>query len=95
MRIQRHQVGTCVEAIRHFSDFAARVAKLYPEYKVPRWDRKARVVVVTLEKIDKKGWGAMKSIKTWKRLDDQNLTTIDPQLWLKSSVGEVWTRFDE
>ncbi|KAF9596696.1 hypothetical protein IFM89_012895 [Coptis chinensis] len=26
----------CVEAIRHFSDFAARVAELYPEYKVPR-----------------------------------------------------------
>ncbi|KAF9593340.1 hypothetical protein IFM89_021744 [Coptis chinensis] len=26
----------CVEAIRHFSDFTTRVAKLYPEYKVPR-----------------------------------------------------------
>ncbi|KAF9600707.1 hypothetical protein IFM89_011378 [Coptis chinensis] len=26
----------CVEAIHHFSDFAARVVKLYPEYKVPR-----------------------------------------------------------
>lgn len=27
----------CVEAISHFSDFAARVADLYPEYKVPRY----------------------------------------------------------
>ncbi|KAF5189847.1 Cinnamoyl-coa reductase [Thalictrum thalictroides] len=26
----------CVEAIRHYSDFAAKVAELYPEYKVPR-----------------------------------------------------------
>ncbi|XP_057954275.1 cinnamoyl-CoA reductase CAD2 [Malania oleifera] len=26
----------CVEAIAHFGDFAAKVAELYPEYKVPR-----------------------------------------------------------
>lgn len=27
----------CVEAIAHYSDFAAKVAELYPEYKVPRY----------------------------------------------------------
>uniref|UniRef100_A0A7N1A3U1 NAD(P)-binding domain-containing protein n=2 Tax=Kalanchoe fedtschenkoi TaxID=63787 RepID=A0A7N1A3U1_KALFE len=26
----------CVEAITHYGDFAAKVAELYPEYKVPR-----------------------------------------------------------
>ncbi|XP_073289428.1 phenylacetaldehyde reductase-like [Primulina huaijiensis] len=26
----------CVEAVSHFSDFAAKVAECYPEYKVPR-----------------------------------------------------------
>ncbi|RZC91937.1 hypothetical protein C5167_021649 [Papaver somniferum] len=26
----------CVEAIRHYGDFAAKVAELYPEYNVPR-----------------------------------------------------------
>lgn len=26
----------CVEAISHYGDFAAKVAELYPEYKVPR-----------------------------------------------------------
>lgn len=27
----------CVEAIRHYSDFVAMVADLYPEYNVVRW----------------------------------------------------------
>ena len=26
----------CVEAISHYGDFVAKVAELYPEYKVPR-----------------------------------------------------------
>lgn len=26
----------CVEAISHYGDFAAKVAELYPEYKLPR-----------------------------------------------------------
>ncbi|XP_077233034.1 cinnamoyl-CoA reductase CAD2-like [Tasmannia lanceolata] len=29
----------CVEAIAHFSDFAAKVAELYPEYKVPSFPK--------------------------------------------------------
>lgn len=46
------------------------------------------MVVASLEKSEKGGWGAVKSIKTWKRLDDQHLTAIDGQvLWSKSSAG--------
>jgi hypothetical protein len=48
------------------------------------------VVVANLEKTEKGGWGAVKSIKTWKRLDDQHLTAIDGQvLWSKSSAGKL------
>lgn len=28
----------CIEAISHWSDFASKVAELYPDYKVPRYD---------------------------------------------------------
>ncbi|GKE07159.1 hypothetical protein Tco_1399177, partial [Tanacetum coccineum] len=41
--------------------------------------RRARVVVASLEKGSHGDWGAVKSIKTWKRLDDKNLTAIDGQ----------------
>ncbi|KAF9601892.1 hypothetical protein IFM89_023956 [Coptis chinensis] len=68
----------------------------YHAYGKAGWDRRARVVVATLEQTDKKGWGAVKSIRTWKRLDDQNLTTIDPQLlWLKKlscKCLETWEK---
>ncbi|PIA34972.1 hypothetical protein AQUCO_03700315v1 [Aquilegia coerulea] len=60
----------------------------YHAYGKAGWDRRARVVLATLEKTEKKSWGAVKSIRTWKRLDDQHLTTIDSQvLWTKSSSG--------
>ena len=43
------------------------------------------MVVVSLEKTENGRWEDVKSIKTWKRLDDQNLTGIDGQvLWSKS-----------
>ncbi|BFG22340.1 hypothetical protein CerSpe_086120 [Prunus speciosa] len=60
----------------------------YHAYGKAGWDRRSRVVVASLEKSEKGGWGAVKSIKTWKRLDDQHLTAIDGQvLWSKSSAG--------
>ncbi|KAF5177485.1 Phosphatase dcr2 [Thalictrum thalictroides] len=60
----------------------------YHAYGKAGWDRRARVVLATLEKTEKKSWGAVKSIRTWKRLDDQHLTTIDSQvLWTKTSSG--------
>jgi len=27
----------CIEGIAHFSDFASKVAELYPEYKIPQY----------------------------------------------------------
>ncbi|KAF8033047.1 hypothetical protein BT93_D1819 [Corymbia citriodora subsp. variegata] len=60
----------------------------YHAYGKAGWARRTRVVVATLEKTDKASWGPLKSIKTWKRLDDQNLTTIDVQvLWSNGTPG--------
>jgi len=62
----------------------------YHAYGKAGWSRRARVVVANLEKTEKGGWGAVKSIKTWKRLDDQHLTAIDGQvLWSKSSAVKL------
>ncbi|KAI6705560.1 hypothetical protein NL676_008522 [Syzygium grande] len=60
----------------------------YHAYGKAGWARRARVVQATLEKTDEASWGPLKSIKTWKRLDDQNLTAIDVQvLWSNSTTG--------
>lgn len=79
----------------HLNDFCGELTGIqlcyaggfgYHAYGKAGWARRARVVAVNLEKTDKGGWGAVKSIKTWKRLDDQHLTAIDGQaLWSKSS----------
>ena len=81
----------------HLNDFCGNLTGIqlcyaggfgYHAYGKAGWARRARVVAVNLEKTDKGGWGAVKSIKTWKRLDDQHLTAIDGQiLWSKSSPG--------
>nr|AIA24415.1 cinnamoyl-CoA reductase 1 [Sinopodophyllum hexandrum] len=44
----------CVEAIRHFSDFAAKVAELYPEYKVPRFPKDTQPGLLRAEDGSKK-----------------------------------------
>ncbi|XP_050215224.1 probable inactive purple acid phosphatase 29 [Mercurialis annua] len=60
----------------------------YHAYGKAGWSRRARVVVASLEKFRYGKWGAVKSIKTWKRLDDHGLTTIDRQtLWSKEPTG--------
>ncbi|KAM6600048.1 hypothetical protein CsatA_019657 [Cannabis sativa] len=79
----------------HLNDFCGKLADIhlcyaggfgYHAYGKAGWSRRARVVVATLEKLEEGGWGGIKSIRTWKRLDDQRLTTIDSQeLWSKSS----------
>lgn len=57
----------------------------YHAYGKAGWSRRARMVVVSLDKTAQGSWGDVKSIKTWKRLDDHSLTTIDSQvLWSKS-----------
>lgn len=82
----------------HLNDFCGQLTGIqlcyaggfgYHAYGKAGWARRARVVVANLEKTEKGGWGAVKSIKTWKRLDDEHLTAIDAQvLWSKSS-GKV------
>ncbi|XVF33050.1 hypothetical protein REPUB_Repub17cG0134900 [Reevesia pubescens] len=81
----------------HINDFCGKLTGIqlcyaggfgYHAYGKAGWPRRARVVVASLEKTKEGGWGAVKSIKTWKRLDDQHLTAIDGQvLWSKNSAG--------
>ncbi|KAJ4956980.1 hypothetical protein NE237_013763 [Protea cynaroides] len=81
----------------HVNDFCGELIGLrlcyaggfgYHAYGKAGWARRARMVLATLEKTDDGGWGGVKSIRTWKRLDDQHLSTIDAQiLWSKSSSG--------
>jgi hypothetical protein len=83
----------------HLNDFCGKLNTIqlcyaggfgYHAYGKAGWSRRARVVVANLEKTEKGGWGAVKSIKTWKRLDDQHLTAIDGQvLWSKSPTGKL------
>lgn len=83
----------------HLNDFCGELTGIklcyaggfgYHAYGKAGWSRRARVVVASLEKTEKGDWGAVKSIKTWKRLDDQHLTAIDGQvLWSKSSSGKI------
>ncbi|XP_074379794.1 putative inactive purple acid phosphatase 29 isoform X1 [Apium graveolens] len=79
----------------HLNDFCGELTGIhlcyaggfgYHAYGLAGWSRRARVVVASLEKTQKGGWGAVQSIRTWKRLDDRHLTAIDRQLiWSKSS----------
>ncbi|PHT69202.1 putative inactive purple acid phosphatase 14 [Capsicum annuum] len=81
----------------HINDFCGKLMNInlcyaggfgYHAYGKAGWSRRARMVVASLEKTGKGGWGAVNSIKTWKRLDDEHLTTIDTQvLWSKRSAG--------
>lgn len=82
----------------HLNDFCGKLTGIhlcyaggfgYHAYGKAGWARRARVVVGQLEKRMNGGWGAVKSIKTWKRLDDKWLTGIDGQvLWSKSSAAK-------
>lgn len=81
----------------HLNDFCGELLGIhlcyaggfgYHAYGKAGWARRARVVLATLEEREKGGWGEVKSIKTWKRLDDKHLTVIDAQvLWSKTSAG--------
>ncbi|KAK7294559.1 hypothetical protein RJT34_17448 [Clitoria ternatea] len=78
----------------HINDFCGKLTGIqlcygggfgYHAYGKAGWPRRARVVVASLEKTEKGSWGDVKSIKTWKRVDDHHLTAIDGQvLWSKS-----------
>ena len=83
----------------HVNDFCGKLIGMhlcyaggfgYHAYGKAGWARRARMVVASLEKTESGGWGAVKSIKTWKHLDDEQLTAIDAQvLWSKSSAGKA------
>ncbi|KAF3547221.1 hypothetical protein DY000_02005985 [Brassica cretica] len=60
----------------------------YHAYGKAGWERRARVVVADLNKKGTGSWGDVKSIRTWKRLDDEHLSVIDAQvLWNSSPSG--------
>ncbi|KAF8394871.1 hypothetical protein HHK36_018808 [Tetracentron sinense] len=44
----------CVEAISHYGDFAAKVAELYPEYKVPRLPKDTQPGLLRVKNASKK-----------------------------------------
>ncbi|CAA6673699.1 unnamed protein product [Spirodela intermedia] len=77
----------------HINDFCGELAGVnlcygggfgYHAYGKAGWPRRARVVAVSLEKTSAAGWGGVKTIRTWRRLDDRSLSTIDSQLlWTK------------
>ncbi|KAE8813740.1 putative inactive purple acid phosphatase 29 [Hordeum vulgare] len=81
----------------HINDFCGKLTGIqlcyaggfgYHAYGKAGWSRRARVVSVQLEKTESGEWQGVKSIKTWKRLDDQHLTTIDSEvLWNRGSNG--------
>uniref|UniRef100_A0A2P2JRW6 Putative inactive purple acid phosphatase 29 isoform X1 n=2 Tax=Rhizophora mucronata TaxID=61149 RepID=A0A2P2JRW6_RHIMU len=81
----------------HVNDFCGKLTSIqlcyaggfgYHAYGKAGWDRRARVVVASLEKTEEGGWEAVKSIKTWKRLDNERLTVKDHQvLWSKRTIG--------
>uniref|UniRef100_A0A0E0M3U0 Calcineurin-like phosphoesterase domain-containing protein n=1 Tax=Oryza punctata TaxID=4537 RepID=A0A0E0M3U0_ORYPU len=81
----------------HVNDFCGKLNGIqlcyaggfgYHAYGKAGWSRRARVVSVQLEKTDGGEWRGVKSIKTWKRLDDPHLTTIDSEvLWNRGSNG--------
>ncbi|KAK9741243.1 hypothetical protein RND81_03G091700 [Saponaria officinalis] len=52
----------------------------YHAYGMAGWPRRARVVSVKLEKTGNGVWGPVTMIKTWKRLDDAQFSTIDAQV---------------
>uniref|UniRef100_A0A7N0VGM0 Calcineurin-like phosphoesterase domain-containing protein n=1 Tax=Kalanchoe fedtschenkoi TaxID=63787 RepID=A0A7N0VGM0_KALFE len=81
----------------HLNDFCGKLSNVnlcyaggfgYHAYGKAGWSRRSRVVQATLEKMKNGGWGGVESIKTWKRLDDSDLSTIDPQiLWRKNTFA--------
>ncbi|KAI3761002.1 hypothetical protein L1987_51407 [Smallanthus sonchifolius] len=82
----------------HINDFCGELTGIhlcyaggfgYHAYGKAGWSRRARVVVVSLEKKSNGSWGTVKSINTYKRLDDENLTVIDNQVLFKTPSGNV------
>jgi hypothetical protein len=79
----------------HLNDFCGNLTGIqlcyaggfgYHAYGMAGWSRRARVVSVQLGKTQDGDWQGVHSIKTWKRLDDRRLTTIETEvLWKRDS----------
>ncbi|KAL6524923.1 putative inactive purple acid phosphatase 29 [Orobanche minor] len=86
----------------HLNDFCGELTGInlcyaggfgYHAYGKAGWARRARMVVASLEKTGNGSWGTVKSIKTWKRLDDKHLSGIDGQvLWSKRPTSKHMSR---
>lgn len=91
--VERGDVKAVFTGHDHLNDFCGELNGIqlcyaggfgYHAYGKAGWDRRARVVVASLEKSKTGKWGRLQSIRTWKRLDDEHLSTID--------VQTLWTR---
>ncbi|CAF1707512.1 unnamed protein product [Brassica napus] len=92
--VDRGDVKSVFVGHDHLNDFCGELKGLnlcygggfgYHAYGKAGWERRARVVVADLNKKGTGSWGDVKSIRTWKRLDDQHLSVIDEQvLWTSS-----------
>eukprot|EP00249_Psilotum_nudum_P018215 c26696_g1_i2 orf=298-1482(-) len=79
----------------HINDFCGQIMGLnlcygggfgYHAYGRPGWSRRSKVLLASLEKAANGEWMGVNRITTWKRLDDDRLTTIDTQvLWAQAS----------
>ncbi|XP_071720418.1 cinnamoyl-CoA reductase 1 [Rutidosis leptorrhynchoides] len=66
----------CVEAISHYGDFAAKVAELYPEYKIPRLPKETQP-------------GLLRSKGASKKLMDLGLQFMPMEQIIKDSVESL------
>ncbi|KAG7575182.1 Calcineurin-like phosphoesterase domain ApaH type [Arabidopsis suecica] len=96
--VERGEVKGVFSGHDHVNDFCAELHGInlcyaggagYHGYGKVGWARRARVVEAQLEKTKYGRWGAVDTIKTWKRLDDKNHSLIDTQLlWSKNTTLE-------
>jgi len=57
----------------------------YHAYGKAGWDRRTRVVSAKLDKDENGDWQGVRSVRTWKRLDNERFDTIDSEsVWRKS-----------
>lgn len=80
----------------HLNDYCGKLCDIqlcadavfgYHGYGLAGWPRRARVINVKLEELGDGEWGPVESIVTWKRLHDDRLSVVDPQvLW--TSTGD-------
>lgn len=80
----------------HVNDYCGKLCDIqlcydagfgYHGYGIPGWARRARVINIKLDKTKDGSWGPVNSIVTWKRLQDDHLTVIDPQvLWTSTGI---------